>query len=140
MIRFIRRLPNKIRDLRNNRRMKKNKYIKDSQSAKYYASKAWRNMREHILMHQPLCVVCLSEDRVTSATEVHHILPFLRGVTEEQRWKLLLDESNLIPVCRECHQLIHKGFYPSFLRDLILNEQTDVSSLDRSQKQLHGIN
>lgn len=133
------RLPNKIRDLRNNRRVRKNKYKKDSQSAKYYGTRAWRDMRAHILMHRPLCEICLSENRITPATEVHHILPFLRGVTDEQRWKLLLDESNLIPVCRECHQLIHKGFYPAFLRDIILNELTDVATMDRTQKPLHFV-
>jgi 5-methylcytosine-specific restriction protein A len=78
------------------------------QSAKYYNSKSWYVLRNSYIHYHPLCELCLKDNKVTAAEEIHHIKPFMTGVTEEQRWSLLLDKNNLMSLCKECHINIHK--------------------------------
>jgi 5-methylcytosine-specific restriction protein A len=81
------------------------------QSYKYYSSKQWRMLRDAYIRQNPLCEVCLKDNIITAAEHVHHIQPFLNGLTDEQRWSLLLDKDNLMSVCRKCHSEIHKQLH-----------------------------
>lgn len=76
-------------------------------SLKYYNSKGWRKLREAIMISHPLCYACSLRGITRPATDVHHIVPFQTGVTEEERWKLLLDLDNCVPLCESCHHGIH---------------------------------
>lgn len=90
-------------------------YKHTRQSAPYYNTKLWRNLRDTYLRDNPLCECCRDHyDKVTPATEVHHKIPFLRGRTEEERTELLLDDTNLMSVCRECHLEIHNNKIPEY--------------------------
>ena len=42
------------------------------------------------------------------AEEVHHKRPFLSGQTEDERWQLLLNPNNLMSLCAECHDDLHR--------------------------------
>ncbi|WP_172838120.1 HNH endonuclease signature motif containing protein [Terriglobus roseus] len=44
--------------------------------------------------------MCLDEQRVTPATEVHHIIPIRTDPTKR------LDRSNLMSLCKPCHSRI----------------------------------
>lgn len=77
-------------------------------SGKYYNTKQWKNLRNYYIRRNPLCEICLSKGIVKEANEVHHIQPFLDGKTDEERWKLLTDEDNLMSLCYECHDEIHR--------------------------------
>lgn len=96
----------RLKDLKKERTSRNEK-----QSYKYYSSKQWRMLRDSYIRQNPLCEVCLNNDRITAAEHVHHIQPFLRGLTDEQRWSLLLDKDNLMSVCRKCHNEIHKQLH-----------------------------
>ena len=64
-----------------------------------------RNAR--ILRKEPLCRICLSQGRITEATEVDHITALMNGGTEEPH--------NLQPLCHECNELKgirERGFTP----------------------------
>jgi len=76
-------------------------------SAKYYGSKAWKDLRNAYITQHPLCENCLLEGRSTAAEEVHHKKPFLTGITDDDKWMLLLDPFNLTSLCKECHKKIH---------------------------------
>ncbi len=60
----------------------------------------WQRCRDAFLAHEPLCRRCLLEQRVSWATEVHHIRSI--AVAPELR----LAWPNLMPVCRPCHMAI----------------------------------
>lgn len=62
---------------------------------------AYDKARRRVLWGQPLCVPCEEEGRVTVATMTHHIVPLAEGGTN--------DPDNLLPVCEECHQRLHRG-------------------------------
>lgn len=90
-------------------------YKHNNQSAEFYNTIQWKNLRSYYLRLNPLCECCRDHyDRVTPATEVHHKIPFLRGKTDLERLDLLLDEDNLLSVCRKCHLEIHSGKIPEF--------------------------
>ena len=74
---------------------------------KYYGDKRWKQLREYIMRNNPLCVDCLFEGRSVPAVEAHHIRPFGDGKTEEEKWSLLLDPSNICPLCSFHHDKRH---------------------------------
>lgn len=82
----------------------KRKAESDARRTKYQGTSAsrgygykWRKLRERILKAQPLCVECKRKGITRLATDVDHIIPH-KG---DQR--LMWNESNLQPLCHECH-------------------------------------
>lgn len=73
---------------------------------KIYQSTIWQNLRRAKLMQSPLCEMCLKEGRITPAIDVHHIDSFM-NYTGNERLQKAFDESNLMSVCKQCHQKIH---------------------------------
>lgn len=49
-----------------------------------------------------LCQLCLQNNKLSDATVVHHIVPV------RDNWELRLKEDNVIAICDECHNKIHK--------------------------------
>ena len=77
-----------------------NNYLRDPDTNKRYG-RAWKKTRARFLLVHPLCELCKSEGRLTSAEEVHHILPLASGGTN--------DEGNLMALCKSCHSRITIG-------------------------------
>lgn len=75
-----------------------NKYERSPDANKWYG-RSWRKVRERYAAAHPLCEQCLKEGRCTPMEEVHHIVPLSKGGTN--------DESNLMSLCRSCHEKIH---------------------------------
>lgn len=75
---------------------------------KYYNNKMWYALRNSYIREHPLCECCYEKGIIKPAEEVHHITPFSQGANAEERWELLLDESNLQSLCHECHKEKHK--------------------------------
>ncbi len=84
------------------------------QSSNYYNKKGWKLLRNSYIRLHPLCERCLESGITTAAEEVHHKIPFMTGMTEEQRIGLLLDPNNLMSVCRDCHLKIH---FPQLIKN-----------------------
>ena len=61
--------------------------------------RAWRRAREAYARAHPFCERCFEQGRMTPLDEVHHIVPVEEGGGDE--------ESNLMSVCRSCHNKIH---------------------------------
>lgn len=62
----------------------------------YYNTSRWRKLRLQVLAEQPLCVMCLSADTVTTATIIDHIIPIERD--ESLGWS----KDNLQALCCRC--------------------------------------
>lgn len=88
-------------------------YKHDNISQKYYNTPQWKNLRNSYIREYPICEVCnmlnITEDYnpVKPSEEVHHIIPFLSMATDEERKDTLLDEDNLIALCKKHHRDIH---------------------------------
>ncbi len=76
-------------------------------SARYYNTSQWHKLRDWYIKQHPFCERCMEEGKVKLANQVHHKEEFLHGITDEDKWKLLLDEDNLMSVCNKCHKEIH---------------------------------
>ncbi|MGI9459990.1 MAG: HNH endonuclease signature motif containing protein [Pirellulales bacterium] len=50
----------------------------------------------------PLCEDCGDRERVTPASEVHHIVPILRDPSKRLDW------NNLVALCHGCHVQRHR--------------------------------
>lgn len=88
----------------------KNNRVPTLRKAKYqdiYQDKRWKRLRTAKLRANPLCERCEIRGMVNPASEVHHKIPFDRGVTPEQIDELAFDYDNLQSLCIPCHSEIH---------------------------------
>lgn len=74
---------------------------------KIYNSERWRRLRAWKFACNPLCEMCLKEDKVVPAEDVHHIVSFMSTDDPNQRTFLAYDYDNLMSLCKQCHQSIH---------------------------------
>ena len=75
---------------------------------KYYTSKYWKDLRRWKITKDPLCEMHIKYGYNVPATEVHHLRPFGTGITQEAKWKLLLNADNLCSCCKSCHDEFHR--------------------------------
>lgn len=73
----------------------------------YYQNRQWKLLRQWKITNYPLCQDCLFEGRSVPADEVHHIVPFSTGSTEEEKMRLLLDPDNIVSLCSMHHDKRH---------------------------------
>lgn len=71
-------------------------YDKTRTEAKFYHSSRWQKLRNWFIKNNPLCVQCLREGRVTTATVVDHIEEIKDGGAR-------YDINNLQSLCHACH-------------------------------------
>lgn len=76
---------------------------------KIYQSTKWKELRLAKLMQQPLCELCLKEDKVVLAVDVHHITSFMSTTDHLKRIYLAYNPDNLMSLCKECHQKVHNS-------------------------------
>lgn len=74
---------------------------------KVYNTTQWRKLRQSYLMEHPLCEMCLKENKVRPAVEVHHITPISTAKDDLEMKDLGFNPSNLMALCEECHHKIH---------------------------------
>lgn len=74
------------------------------QRQQLYNNKQWKTLSLWFRMENPICQMC--NEKLTS--DVHHILsPFEQGISQAEAMRRLLDPTNLICLCRNCHNFIH---------------------------------
>ena len=66
-------------------------------SKKAYNTRQWKFCRQNKLTTDPLCEICITNKKVTSATLVHHI--------DEDSYNN--NDDNLMSLCSACHNTIH---------------------------------
>lgn len=76
-------------------------------SKQYYNTSQWHNLRDRYIKNHPFCERCAEKGIIKLAQQVHHKIEFLTGLTDEDKWRLLLDEDNLQSLCTNCHNEIH---------------------------------
>ncbi len=74
------------------------KYSRRPETKKKYG-RAWKRIRDSYVKTHPFCEKCFEQGIITPVAEVHHIVPVSKGGTHER--------SNLMSLCRSCHNKIH---------------------------------
>ena len=77
------------------------KSSRDREAKKFYDSVRWLKLRPIKLHQDPLCEVCLKDNRFVAAVVVHHIVPI--RVNPD----LACELSNLQSLCAGCHSRHH---------------------------------
>lgn len=81
----------------------------DSERRKIYNSERWKRLRAWKFTNSPLCEICLQQDIVTPAEDIHHIISFMSTDDPIQRKFLAYDYDNLQSLCKQCHQRRHNS-------------------------------
>lgn len=76
-----------------------NKHQRNPDVNKQYG-RSWKRIRDKYVKEHPLCECCLEEGVIVLMEEVHHKVPVGQGGKHTP--------SNLISLCRSCHNKIHK--------------------------------
>lgn len=79
----------------------------DTERRKIYNSERWRRLRAWKFACNPLCEMCLKENKIIPAEDVHHITSFMSTDNPEHRNYLAYDYDNLMSLCKQCHQNVH---------------------------------
>lgn len=70
--------------------------------------KRWKVLRQEYLQAHPLCERCWSEgEKISSAVDVHHIVPVESGKTLAEIQTLCYARENLQALCVPCHIKTH---------------------------------
>ena len=70
----------------------------------FYDSSQWKKCRDYIMSkHHYICQKC----HIRPAEIVHHVIWLTPDNINDSN--ITLGEDNLMPVCRECHAVIHEG-------------------------------
>ena len=89
---------------------------------KFYESKAWKDTRESVMRDEHY--ICRKCNGINGSAEiVHHIIWLTRKNINDPN--ITLNRSNLIPVCRICHAIIHEGI-SSTVEGIAFNEEGEL--------------
>ncbi len=73
-------------------------YSRDPSVRRKYG-RAWKRIRDSYVKTHPFCEQCFERGILVPVDEVHHKVPVSKGGTH--------DRSNLMSLCRSCHNKIH---------------------------------
>lgn len=71
--------------------------------SKTYNTSRWRRLSKAKKTESPLCEKC----KRAFVQQVHHITPWLRGATDDEKLELFFDYDNLMSLCKKCHDEMH---------------------------------
>ncbi len=87
------------------------RFINSNNIEGFYKTTRWKKLRLEVLEdHDYDCQHCKSKGEAGTANTVHHI----KHLKEFPH--LALDKSNLMPVCKECHNELHPEKHYSFMK------------------------
>lgn len=97
--------------------------IAAGEEAKFYNSRQWRSLSKDVIRDgKNECKMCKKEGKVSAAILTHHLNELkMRPDLAYSRTFIDVDgtvKDNLIPLCYECHEKIHKrGIYAEPKKD-----------------------
>lgn len=78
----------------------KEKYNLDRErNQRFYQSERWKRLRLHKLSLDPLCEICLENNIIEAANEVHHTI----NVNTQRGWQHRYAIDTLQSLCKSCH-------------------------------------
>lgn len=99
-----------------------------------YQNTTWRKLRDTFMKEHPICERCLAKGKITPATDVHHIKSAFRN--GEVNYSLLLDDKNLMSLCKECHGDIHASQQGHVSPEDVLKQLDDLFNNNISDEDL----
>lgn len=104
------------------------RYSKENKRyATFYNSKSWRVLSDIVKrQYNGVCAVCLTDKgEVIPSDTTHHIIEL------KEDWDLRLVETNLIPLCHDCHNNLHINYSEKekeYLKDIIKKYKLSIEN------------
>lgn len=108
---------------------------RDKRYQRLLNSKRWRELRAWKLTNNPLCERCEAEGYVSSAVDVHHIIPIESAMTDQEMERLAFDPRNLKALCINCHVQTHKEMGRKTVANM---KERQEQSFERWKARLEG--
>lgn len=97
----------------------KRTYGRKEKTSKRGYGTSWQRLRKVVLKRDGgLCQICLMNNRIEDAKEIHHIKPLKQGGDNKL--------SNLISVCRRCHVLLENIGYERVKEEICRAGETNI--------------
>ena len=73
-----------------------------------YSKAEYRKLRDWYYQCHPICEDCQRIGLLTEAKDIHHVLsPYDQNISPAESYRRLMDENNLVSLCRYHHNLRH---------------------------------
>lgn len=90
------------------RDIKKPQSYRKQQRQSMYSKTEYRKLRDWYYQCHPLCEDCQRIGLITQARDIHHIMsPYDQNISPAESYRRLMDENNLVALCRYHHNLRH---------------------------------
>ena len=76
--------------------------------SRYYQDRRWKHLRDWYMSTHLICEDCMFEGKSVPAQECHHRVPFSYFTEEQDKIAALLDDTNIVALCKPCHMKRHK--------------------------------
>lgn len=95
-----------------------NKLIQEKNIHAFYVSGVWKKLRKDVLEEcNNDCQLCKAKGKASTATTVHHVAHL------KEHPELALTRSNLMAVCKECHNELHPEKHFKYKQKIAINEE-----------------
>ena len=90
------------------RDIKKAPSYRKQQRQSMYSKSEYRKLRDWYYQCHPICEDCQRIGLLTEAKDIHHVMsPYDPNISPAESYRRLMDENNLVSLCRYHHNLRH---------------------------------
>ena len=116
------------------RDVKKPSSYRKQQRQSMYSKSEYRKLRDWYYQCHPICEDCQRIGLLTEAKDIHHVMsPYDPNISPAESYRRLMDENNLVSLCRYHHNLRHGNCkkdeideFEKALADFNANNGTDI--------------
>lgn len=90
------------------RDIKRPQSYRKQQRQSMYSKAEYRKLRDWYYQCHPICEDCQRIGLLTEAKDIHHVMsPYDPNISPAESYRRLMDENNLVSLCRYHHNLRH---------------------------------
>ena len=87
---------------------KRQQSYRKQQRQSMYSKAEYRKLRDWYYQCHPICEDCQRIGLLTEAKDIHHVMsPYDPNISPAESYRRLMDENNLVSLCRYHHNLRH---------------------------------
>ena len=111
-----------------------------------YSKSEYRKLRDWYYQCHPICEDCQRIGLLTEAKDIHHVMsPYDPNISPAESYRRLMDENNLVSLCRYHHNLRHGNCkkeeideFEKALADFNTNNDTDIMPYNENSSSTSG--
>lgn len=128
------------------RDLKRPQSYRKQQRQSMYSKAEYRKLRDWYYQCHPICEDCQRIGLLTPARDIHHIMsPYDPNISPAESYRRLMDENNLVSLCRYHHNLRHGNCkkeeideFNKTIADFNANNGTDIMQDNKDNSSTSG--